>query len=198
MEGFSIENISDELFDRMKGKSFKENCTTPREDLRYLRVLHKNLEGETKCGELVCHKVVAEDLIDIFRKLYEASYPIEQIRLIDDFDGDDELSMSKNNCSSFNFRKISFTDLLSNHSYGLAVDINPLYNPYIQTVNGELHVEPANSVPYTDRSKAWPYKIERGDLCFRLFEEHGFTWGGDWTESKDYQHFEKEVPGVNA
>lgn len=198
MEGFSIENISDELFDRMKGKSFKENCTTPREDLRYLRVLHKNLEGETKCGELVCHKVVAEDLIDIFRKLYEASYPIEQIRLIDDFDGDDELSMSKNNCSSFNFRKISFTDLLSNHSYGLAVDINPLYNPYIQTVNGKLHVEPANSVPYTDRSKAWPYKIERGDLCFRLFEEHGFTWGGDWTESKDYQHFEKEVPGVNA
>ena len=81
---------------------------------------------------------------------------------------------------------------VSKHAYGEAVDINPLYNPYYRvTAAGASIVEPAAAAPYVDRSAGFPYKIERGDLCHRLFLEHGFHWGGSWTRSKDYQHFER-------
>ena len=90
---FYSTGITDEIFARMEGKSFKEDCTLPREDLCYLHVLHKNLEGETLEGEMVVNKYIAEDVLDIMMKLYEADYPIERIQLVDDYDADDELSM---------------------------------------------------------------------------------------------------------
>ena len=188
---FSIDTISDAVFLRMQGRSFPANCTTPRSELRYLRVLHRNAEDSVLHGELVCNKAIAEDLLDIFRKLYEAHYPIEHIRLIDDYEADDELSMRDNNSSSFCFRVVSGTTKLSKHARGLAVDINTRYNPYVRTRNGRHLVSPDNSLPYVDRTKSFPYKIEEGDLCYRLFIEHGFTWGGHWQTMKDYQHFEK-------
>ena len=188
---FSIDTISDAVFLRMQGRSFPANCTTPRSELRYLRVLHRNAEDSVLHGELVCNKAIAEDLLDIFRKLYEAHYPIEHIRLIDDYEADDELSMRDNNSSSFCFRVVSGTTKLSKHARGMAVDINTRYNPYVRTRNGRRQVSPDNSLPYVDRTKSFPYKIEEGDLCYRLFIEHGFTWGGHWQTMKDYQHFEK-------
>jgi len=188
---FSIDTISDAVFLRMQGRSFPANCTTPRSELRYLRVLHRNAEDSVLHGELVCNKAIAVDLLDIFRKLYEAHYPIEHIRLIDDYEADDELSMRDNNSSSFCFRVVSGTTKLSKHARGLAVDINTRYNPYVRTRNGRRQVSPDNSLPYVDRTKSFPYKIEEGDLCYRLFIEHGFTWGGHWQTMKDYQHFEK-------
>ena len=102
--GFSIDTISDAVFLRMQGRSFPANCSTPRSDLRYLRVLHRNAEDSVRCGELVCNKAIAEDLLDIFKQLYDAHYPIEHIRLIDDYEADDELSMRDNNSSSFCYR----------------------------------------------------------------------------------------------
>ncbi len=188
---FQSVEISDEVFARIEGKSFEKECTTPREDLRYLRVLHYNKEGEELEGELICHKDIADDLLDIFRKLHEARYPIERMVLVDEYDADDEASMMDNNSSAFNFRFISGTRSLSRHSRGMAIDINPLYNPYVRQRGGRTLVSPKNAKAYTNRAKAFPYKIERGDLCVRLFKEHGFTWGGDWKNSKDYQHFEK-------
>lgn len=190
-EGFSIDTISDAVFQRMQGRSFPENCSTPRNDLRYLRVLHRNAEDSVLHGELVCNKAIAEDLLDIFQKLYEAHYPIEHIRLIDDYEANDEQSMRDNNSSSFCFRVVSGTTKLSKHAHGMAVDINTRYNPYVRTRNGRQLVSPDNSRPYVDRTKSFPYKIEEGDLCYRLFIEHGFTWGGHWQTMKDYQHFEK-------
>ena len=65
------------------------------------------------------------------------------------------------------------------------------YNPYVKTVDGELSIEPANAADYVDRSRDFSHKIDHDDLCYKLFTEHGFEWGGDWTHSKDYQHFEK-------
>ena len=73
----------------------------------------------------------------------------------------------------------------------MAIDINTLYNPYTPRVNGKISVEPANATPYVDRKRDFPHKIDHNDLCYKLFTEHGFTWGGDWINSKDYQHFEK-------
>jgi hypothetical protein len=188
---FQSVEISDEVFARIEGKSFKKECTTPRKDLRYLRVLHYNKVGEELVGELICHKDIAEDLLDIFRKLHEARYPIERMVLVDEYGADDEASMRANNSSAFNFRFISGTRSLSRHSRGMSIDINPLYNPYVRHRGGRTLVSPENGKAYTDRTKAFPYKIERDDLCVRLFKEHGFTWGGDWKNSKDYQHFEK-------
>ena len=98
--------------------------------------------------------------------------------------------MADNNSSSFNFRFVSYTTTVSKHGLGLAVDINTLYNPYVKTVNGRLSIEPANAGPYVDRTKDFPYKIDENDLCYQLFTEKGFFWGGHWNNSKDYQHFE--------
>lgn len=187
---FYIKSIDDELFSKIYGKSYKQDCVVPREDLRYLHVLHKTLDGKTKEGELVCHKLIADSLIEIFEALYEAEYPIEKIRLVDEYDADDETSMRDNNSSCFNFRFISHTTSISKHGKGMAVDINPLYNPYTKFVDGKRVVEPATAEFYLDRQADFFYKITEDDLCYKLFTERGFEWGGNWTYAKDYQHFE--------
>ena len=190
MEGFYISKINDEIFSRIKDKSYKNNCTIPIENLRHLSLLHKDLNGKILSGEMICNEKSAEDLIDIFKKLFEENYPIEKIRLIDEYDADDELSMRDNNSSCFNFRFVSFTQRISKHGYGLAVDINPLYNPYIKTVDGKKIIAPDNSVDFEDRNKNFSYKIVEDDLCCKLFLEHNFKWGGNyWEDEKDYQHF---------
>ena len=191
VDSFTKDTISDRVFARIEGKSFKEDCTTLREDLRYLRIMHYNKEGEVRRGELICHKDIADALLEIFQELYKAKYPIERMVLVDDYGADDETSMRANNSSAFNFRYISGTGKLSSHSRGMAIDINPLYNPYVRQGKGGVRVSPSNAVKYVDRAKVFPYKIVKGDLCYRLFKKHGFTWGGDWKNSKDYQHFEK-------
>ena len=187
---FYIAPVSDEIFARIYGKSFKENCTVPREDLRYLHVLHVDLDGSVHEGEMIVNYHIAEDVLEILRQLYEAKYPVERIRLVDEYDADDELSMEDNNSSSYNFRFISHTTRVSKHGLGLAVDINTLYNPYTKIVDGVRIVEPVTGEPYLDRDADFPYKIDHEDLCYRLFIEHGFEWGGDWEDRKDYQHFE--------
>ena len=189
-EAFSISEISDEVFARIKGKSFKDDCTLPRDDLRYLHVLHKDKDGNVHEGEMIVNKHIAQDVLDILRELYENNYPIERMKLVDEYNADDELSMEDNNSSSFNFRFISHTTRVSKHGLGLAVDINTLYNPYTKVVDGERIVEPVTGEPYLDREASFDYKIEKDDLCYKLFIEHGFEWGGEWTDRKDYQHFE--------
>lgn len=104
-------------------------------------------------GELVVNKDIADDVLEIFKELYESGYQIEKVRLVDEYDADDEASMSDNNSSAFNFRFISHTTKISKHGMGMAVDINTLYNPYVKTVDGELSIEPANAADYVDRSK---------------------------------------------
>lgn len=186
--------IGEEVKARMQEKSYKANCTVPFDELRYLSVLHYDLNGEIKRGEMVCNRLIADDLLEIFRVLFDASYPIERMVLIDEYDADDERSMLANNSSAFNFRFIAGTNKLSNHSRGLAVDINPLYNPYVKRrKDGTLFVSPEAARPYADRSREFPCKIDAGDLCCREFLRHGFVWGGDWHSLKDYQHFEKRL-----
>ena len=188
-EDFYCSEITEEIWKRIEGKSYKPECTVPREHLRCIHVLHKDLDGVTHEGEMVCNAYIADMLIEIFRELYQAGYPIERMRLVDDYDADDERSMVDNNSSCFNYRRISYSDRISMHGLGLAVDINPLYNPYIKTVNGEQVIAPAVSEAYADRDKEFPYKITRDDLCCQLFLKNGFHWGGDRIDRKDYHHF---------
>lgn len=190
-ETFTIEKISEEVFKRIEGKSYKKDCKMSLDDLRYLSVLHYNFNGEVKKGEIICNVLISEALIDIFKELYEAKYPIEKIRLIDEYDALDGPSMRDNNSSAFNYRFIAGTEKLSNHSWGLAIDINPLYNPYVKVKSdGSFYVEPVEGADYVDRDGECPYMIKADDLCCRLFKKYGFEWGGDWTTCKDYQHFE--------
>ncbi len=166
----------------------------PYEDLSYVHVMHYNFDGEITDGELVCNQAIAQDLVEIFYELYKAEYQIGKIRLIDEYGGDANLSMEDNNTFCFNNGNTDDADNLSKHAYGLAIDINPLYNPCIHyNEDGSLHIEPVGSEPYADRSASFPYKIDENDLCLKLFKEHGFTWGGDLNSMKDYQHFQKVI-----
>lgn len=190
---FTAQEIDDAVFGRIEGRSYGSGCTIPLSELRYLKVLHCDLDNNTVLGEMICNRAISDDLLEIFRTLFDAGYPIGRMVLVDEYDADDERSMSANNSSCFNFRFISGTARLSNHSSGMAVDINPLYNPYVRTSGGRTTVEPAAAAPYTDREADFPCKIDENDLCYREFRRHGFEWGGHWRSSKDYQHFEKRT-----
>ncbi len=172
---------------RMRGVSYPEGAEIQLSELRYLKLSYIDFDGVQQMGEMICNKAIAQDLLDIFRALYEARYPIRSIRLIDEFGGDDVASMEADNTSCFNYRVIAGTKTLSKHAKGLAVDVNPLENPYVRS----SEVSPPAGAPYADRSKEFPHKIDTDDLCYRLFMEHGFTWGGSWRTVKDYQHFQK-------
>lgn len=185
--------IPDSVWTRMQGKTYHQNAYIQRSDLRYLRLHYVDFEGEERVGEMVCNRAIADDLLDIFRQLFEARYPIERIQLPDDFDADDERQMRANNTSCFCFRVIKGSTKLSAHAQGLAVDLNPLYNPCVKTRrDGTLFIQPSTAAPYVDRSRRFAHKIDRQDLAYRLFIQHGFSWGGAWRSSKDYQHFEKD------
>ena len=194
---FYYESLSEELKAYITGKSYPDAGTgaaaeVSYDELAYVHVLYVDFNGETEAGELICNRTIAEDLTEIFYELFTAEYQIEKIRLIDTYGGDDVASMADNNTSCFNYRPVAGSEKLSKHALGLAVDINPLYNPYVRytTENGQL-VSPKEGEAYADRSKEFPYKIDSSDLCCRLFLEHGFTWGGNWNSVKDYQHFQK-------
>ena len=192
-EGFYYQSITDDIKERINGLSYKDDCTVPYEDLRYVSVLYVDFNGETKQGEIICNKVIAQDLLEIFYELYCNEYQIDKIRLIDEYDADDDLSCADNNTSCFNFRMVYGSDTLSKHALGLAIDINPFQNPYITYPNGIERISPPGSEPYADRDSGLPHMITEDDLCYRLFRQHGFTWGGHWNTMKDYQHFQKEI-----
>lgn len=192
-DGFSYEPINDEVKQRIYGLSYKKDCTVSYEELRYVRVRYIDFDGLPQEGELICNKAIAQDLVEIFYELYQASYPIEKIRLIDEYNADDDLSCLDNNTSCFNYRVVGGSTNLSKHALGLAIDINPFYNPYVTYPNGVERISPPGSEPYADRSLDFPYKIDESDLCYQLFAAHGFTWGGHWKTLKDYQHFQKAL-----
>ena len=188
---FAAEAIPDGVWSRMQGKTYKENPHIGRDDLRHVRALHWDYDNQMHVGEMIVNKLIADRVVTILRKLFDAKYPIQRMLLPDVYDADDEKQMEDNNSSCFCYRNIAATNNLSKHARGLAIDINTLYNPYIKKLtDGSTLIQPITGEPYTDRTWDFPYKIDHNDLCFKLFTEAGFDWGGDWTNRKDYQHFE--------
>ncbi len=189
---FSSIPIPDMIFQKMQGVSFLEDTPVSRDELRYMKVLYYGIDGESHQGELIVNVAIVEDVQNIFYNLYKAKYPIESIQLIDDYNGNDEISMANNNTSCFNTRKIMGTDTWSKHAYGMAIDINPLYNPYVGEDGQVLPVEASSGkYNYADRDTSFPMKIDETDYAFQQFTNYGFTWGGFFETVKDYQHFEK-------
>lgn len=195
-EGFSISPISEAVKARMMGKSYpKEGAMIAIGDLRYLRVKHYDAEGKVKNGEIVVNKAIANDVLEIFKELFNMKYPIESVKLIDDFNADDETSMRHNNSSGFCYRVVKGSKSLSKHSRGLAIDINTLYNPCFKldptgkSAYKKGTLQPANAEKYVSRKTKYAYTLTADVIA--LFKKHGFKWGGDWRTMKDYQHFEK-------
>lgn len=188
---FRAQPIPDEVWARMQGKTYKENPYIKREDLRHICVLHYDYDNQIHLGEMVVNSLIAERVVNIFRQLFEAHYPIERMLLPDVYDADDETQMRANNTSSFCYRAVAGTTKLSKHARGLAIDLNTLYNPYYKDrADGTRFVQPATATQYCNRSAQFRYKIDHNDLAFKLFTANGFEWGGDWHSCKDFQHFE--------
>lgn len=190
VDSFTYEPLPDIIADKIEGVSWKEEAPVGLDDLSYVRVTYWGFDDKEHIGELVVHKRVAEEVTQIFKELYEAKFPIEKIRLIDEYNANDDLSMDDNNTSAFCFREVAGKKgTLSKHSYGIAIDINPIQNPFIK---GE-RISPAAGEEYKDRENVRKGMIVKGDICYKAFKERGWTWGGEWRTLKDYQHFQKQI-----
>lgn len=170
------------------GKSWRAGCPLGPADLRLVTVTHVGFDGKAHRGELIVAAAVAREVVQIFGDLYADRFPIEKMRTVEKYDADDDKSMAANNTSAFNCRPITGGTAWSNHSYGRAIDINTVRNPYISK-SGK--VSPPNGAPYRDRSRKDKGMIHAGDSTVRAFKSRGWDWGGDWTTPLDYQHFEK-------
>jgi len=184
--------MNDNVYSRINEKSYADNPNIPLSQLRYIKVLHYNYNGEIQVGELIVNAEIAEDCKNIFKELFQYKYQINSIRLIDDYwtenaESADNNSMSANNSSAFCYRVKTGGSSLSNHALGYAVDINPVQNPY---VSGTM-VLPSEGEAYVNRDNGHTHMIDHDDICYNIFIKYGFTWGGDWNKPKDYQHFEK-------
>jgi hypothetical protein len=187
---FIVQPIDEQIEQRISGVSWRQGSPVSLDDLSYVQVAYWGFDYKEHMGELIVHKAVAQEIAEIFEELYEAKFPIEKITLIDEYGADDTRSMEDNNTSSFNFREVEGKPgKLSKHAYGLAIDINPVQNPYVY----KEEISPENGKTYTERADARKGMIEKGDACYTAFTSRGWTWGGDWKYEKDYQHFQKDI-----
>jgi hypothetical protein len=177
--------IPDDVFDRMRGKSWRDDPRCPpRDDLAYLELDHRTLDGGDARGELVVSRRIAEPALALFRRLHAVGFPVARMQLIDDFGGDDNRSMDADNSSGFCFRVVDGTELLSQHAFGMAIDINPVENPWVRTHK----FVPAAGAPFLDRIDLRTGMIVRPGPVTRIFDELGWEWGGDWRHASDYHH----------
>jgi hypothetical protein len=145
-------------------------------------------------GELVVMDAVASHVLRIFESLRRLRFPIAKARPMNAYDGDDNASMRDNNSSAFNDRSLAGGGLISLHAYGLAIDVNPVQNPYLARSEGMLKIEPSAGVDYLNRLNERPWKRPRpgmAEAVVKIFADNGFLiWGGYWDEPIDYQHFQ--------
>jgi len=184
---FTAEPLPQHIIEFITGITFTENTPFPHSFLAYLTITHVDFNGDDRVGHMIVASEIADEVLDIFREIHESGFPIYSIRLIDYFGGDDNLSLAAGNSSAFNFRYIANTNVLSRHAFGMAIDINPIQNPYVRGDN----VLPEAGRYYLDRNNVRPGMIVRGDAVYQAFISRGWTWGGNWASLRDYHHFEK-------
>lgn len=189
---FRVEILSEGTQQEMIGISYHKDAPISLDDLRVVHIQYINFDGVSESGEIVVHEEIALEVLEIFKELYGAKYPLHLVKPIESFNGDDALSMAANNTSGFNHRQVAGTKRLSLHAYGLAIDINPIQNPYVS----QKGVEPMAGEAFLNRSTSEMGMITDGDPCYTAFVSRGWEWGGHWKTVKDYQHFQKKVPEV--
>jgi len=184
---FTSEPLPEEIIQLIMGSSFHDNTPFPTSHLAYLTITHANFYGQSQIGHLIIAASIADEVLDIFREIYEARFPIERMRLIDFYDASDYYSMADNNSVGFNFRYIAGTRTISRHGLGMAIDINPIQNPYQR---GDT-IWPIAGTPYLDRTNVRPGMIIHGDVVHQAFVSRGWIWGGSWRSPLDFHHFER-------
>jgi hypothetical protein len=177
----------------MRGTTWRQGCPVPLEDLRLLRLNYVGFDGEIKRGPIVVNASVAEDVLWVFSQLFEAGFPMKRVGLAREFKEErleTHPDTHRSVTASFNCRVVvtpdGAGDRFSQHAYGLAVDVNPLQNPYVRE---DGWVRNRFARPFVDRTQQAPGMILDGDVVVRSFAEIGWTWGGQWGGGKDYMHF---------
>ena len=184
---FSIAAISPDMLKKLTGTSLIKDGPVKSSSLRVVNISYWDFSGKPRHnGQLIVNESVAKEVMEIFKGLWEMKFQLECVRPICEFDGDDDKSMANNNSSAFCAREITGKPgTWSKHSYGTAIDINPIQNPYVK---GEK-VLPAEGKAYTDRTRQKKGMLT--EKAIKLFTDRGWEWGGNWNSLKDYQHFEK-------
>ena len=186
----SIASISPGIKNRMiKGGSWRPGCPVSPRDLRYLRLDYMDFQGRHQVGEMIVHRTVSAEVKQIFDRLYHSKYPIRQMKLVSDYHASDFRSIEADNTSAFNCRAVTGGKKWSNHSYGKAIDINPIENPYVSRSGRISHNA---SLKYRRRARGRAVMLKKSSIV-KLFKAKGWRWGGDWHSVKDYQHFDKPV-----
>lgn len=184
----SIHEIPEVVRASMRGVSHHADPACPSfETLRLVNLLHHGFDGVSHVGELVVHRDVAEEVVQIFEVLYRAGFAIERMQRIDVYGGSDARSMAANNSSAFNFRRIQGSSLLSHHALGLAIDLNPVQNPWLR---GE-RVDPEAGRAYLTRDASVQGMIVESGPVVQTFLSYGWYWGGHFDDMLDYHHFSK-------
>ncbi|MFG2088885.1 MULTISPECIES: M15 family metallopeptidase [unclassified Spirillospora] len=167
--------------------SWREGCPVAPSGLRMIEMTYWGMDDKPHTGgRLVVNAKAAEDLVKVFRKLYDIRYPIERMEPVDKYKGSDFQSIEANNTSAFNCRQATGSSSFSQHAYGLALDVNPCQNPYVYADGRIAHEQCAK---YKNREKDAPGMIHAGDKVVDAFDSIGWGWGGEWSGARDYQHF---------
>jgi hypothetical protein len=186
----SISRIGPFLQERLIGRNWHPGCPVGLDDLRHVQVRYWDFKGRIRSGPLIVHEMLARDVLGVFHRLFRAGFRIHRIKLPPAYRPSkpgDYWHSTVNRTAAFNCRPATGNPgSLSHHSYGWAIDINPLQNPYVAPDGSVLR---RAAKPYVDRRRHEPGMVHADDVVVRAFARIGWEWGGDWTTLKDYMHF---------
>lgn len=175
----------------MRGTTWRPGCPVDLSDFRLLTLRYWGFDGTVHEGPMVVNESVAADVVWVFRQLFEARFPIKRMHLSRRYrPNHDDPNDKRDYTAAFNCRPVITPrgplGTWSQHSYGWAIDINPIENPY---VGADGYVRNRNARPFRDRSLDVPGMIHSGDVVVRSFAAIGWGWGGSWSSGPDYMHF---------
>ena len=186
----TISRIGPFLRERLIGRNWHPGCPVGLDDLRHVQVRYWDFKGRIRSGPLIVHEMLAGDVLGVFHRLFRTGFRIHRIKLPPAYgpaEPGDYWHSTVNRTAAFNCRPATGNPgSLSHHSYGWAIDINPLQNPYVASDGSVLR---RAAKPYVDRTRREPGMIHAGDVVVRAFARIGWEWGGDWITLKDYMHF---------
>ncbi|QKF66829.1 D-alanyl-D-alanine carboxypeptidase, peptidase M15 family [Arcobacter venerupis] len=189
----NIKLIDEKYANKMLGLTYHKECPVSLDELRIVNVKYLGFDNNIYLGDIIVHKDLAFEVFEIFKELFEISYAIKQIIPIEKYNGDDFASIEADNTSAFNCRKAEGSQKYSKHSYGKAIDLNPLENPYVYS-NGTTSHEASQKYlirKSNDDSIENKAVLTSSSKAVQIFKKYGWKWGGDWKNIKDYQHFQK-------
>lgn len=186
---YTIKPIPASQQNLMQKYSWHPGCPVALSDLRLIELNYYGFDSKIHNGELISNAAVANDLALIFQQLFNQHFPINKIIPIDAYQGDDQRAMLDNDTYAFDCRALTgYQIIFSQHSYGTAIDINPVENPYVHRHT----ILPLTAKNNVSRSQNLKGMITENSFVYRVFHRAGWQWGGDWQTLKDYQHFQKQ------